>query len=61
MPVGTDHVFAGRNSSGPTLGGRLGDLSFCSKLIGQFLSPYPLPGNWLIARNGASGVTDQVN
>ena len=26
-----------------TLGGRLGDISFWSKLIGHFLSPLPLP------------------
>ena len=44
-----------------TLAGRLGDLSFWYKLIGQFLSPYTImPGLWLQARNGASGVSNQV-
>ena len=44
-----------------TLDGRLGDLSFWYKLMGQFLSPYTImPGLWLRARNGASGVSNQV-
>ena len=46
---------------GATLDGRLGDLSFWYKLMGQFLSPYTImPGLWLRARNGASGVSNQV-
>ena len=45
-----------------TLDGRLGDLSFWYKLMGQFLSPYILmPGLWFTARNEASGVSDQVD
>ena len=58
--MGTNHFFAGRNSSSH-IGWMSGDLSFWSKLIGQFLLPYLLPRNWLTARNGASGITDQVN